>query len=178
MEQDIEKILFQKEEIAKRVSQIGRDITEHYQGRAITLIGILNGSAVFMSDLMREIPLFCEIDFLSVSSYGNRTESTGELIIRQNISIDPKNKDIILIDDILDSGATLSKIKNHLLHQGAHSVKVAVMLDKPSRRKVDLQPEYIGFETPNYFVVGYGMDYQGKYRNLPYIGILKPELYQ
>lgn len=177
MKNDIEKVLFTEEEIAAAVERIGNEISEEYRGKNPMLIGILRGASVFMSDLMRKITIPCEIDFISVSSYGNQTESTGQLILRQDISSDPKGRDIILIDDILDSGMTIYKIKGHLLQQGANSVSVAVILDKPDRRKVDLTPEYIGLETPNYFVVGYGLDYQEKYRNLPYIGVLKPELY-
>lgn len=178
MNRDVQSILFSEDEIKQRVAQMGEQISRDYQGKELVLLGILRGCVVFLSDLMRHITVPCEIDFMSVSSYGFGTQTTGAVTIRRDMTMDPKGKNLLIVEDILDTGVTLSHVKPALEQRGAESVKIASLLDKPSRRKVDIQLDYYGFSTPNQFLVGYGLDYAEKYRNLPYIGILKPEIYQ
>lgn len=178
MEQDIQKIVYTAEDIAERVKAIAEQINKDYEGKPLLLVGILRGAVIFLGDLMRQITIPCQVDFLSASSYGFSTVSSGCVTIKTNLSSDPVGQDILIVEDILDTGITLSHIKPMLEEKGARSVKLAALLDKPSRRKVPISLDYCGFVTSDQFLVGYGLDYAEKYRNLPYIGVLKPEIYE
>ena len=180
MNSDIEKILITEEEIQSTVKRLAKEISEDYAGKStkLLLLGILKGSVVFMGDLMKNITVPVEIDFMRVSSYGRSTQSSGSVNIILDIHRnDLANVDILIVEDIIDSGRTLSYLCEYLTLKGAHSVKTVTMLDKPSRREVAFTPDYSGLQIPDLFVVGYGLDYNECYRNLPYIGILKPEIY-
>lgn len=180
MNQDVQSILVYEEEIEQIVKKLSQQITEDYKGssKKLLLLGILKGSVVFMGDLMKHIDLPVEIDFMKVSSYGAGAKTTGRVNIILDIHRnDLDNVDILIVEDIVDSGRTLSYLKEYLLLKGAHSVKTVTLLDKPSRREVDYTPDYTGKVIPDEFVVGYGLDYAEKYRALPYVGILKPEVY-
>jgi hypoxanthine phosphoribosyltransferase len=177
MEQDIERILFSAEEIAARIRQIAQEINKDYAGRAPLLISVLRGSFIFMADLVRQITLPCTVDFMAVSSYGNKTSSSGAVQITKDLSEDIVGKDLIVVEDILDSGNTLHYLMKTLSARNPASIQLCTLLDKPDRRKVPVQVSYRGFEIPDEFVVGYGLDYAERYRNLPYIGILKPSVY-
>lgn len=179
MERDIDRIIYTADEISKRVKEVAAEINRDYQGKPLVLVGVLRGAAVFLADLMREITVPCEIDFISASSYGFKsTSTTGSVIIKTKMAEDPAGKDILIVEDIMDTGITLSNIKPMLEEKGAKSVKLAALLDKPSRRKVPISLDYCCFSIPDQFIVGYGLDYGEKYRNLPYIGLLKPEIYE
>lgn len=178
MHQDCEKILFTEEQLKARIAELGEQITRDYQGKKPLLVGILKGCIVFYSDLIRQIDLPVELDFMAVSSYGDSTESTGQILIKKDLTIDISGKDLIIVEDIVDSGNTLYTLKEHLRCRGAASVKVVCLLDKPARRKVPMQPDYTGFPIEDEFVIGYGLDYAEAYRNLPYVGILKRSIYE
>lgn len=175
--QDIQKVLFSQEKLAKRIHELGEQISRDYKGKKLIMVAVLRGSVVFLSDLMRQLTIPGEIDFLSASSYGDRTYSSGELAIGSFLRSDPRGKDVLLVDDILDSGLTLSRLKPMLHGMGANSVKLAALFDKPDRRKADISLDYCGFTIPDEFIVGYGLDYADQYRCLPYVGLLKPEVY-
>lgn len=177
MREDVLKTLISQEEIAAKVKEMGAKITKDYQGSNLMLVTVLKGAVVFLADIMREIDVPAEIDFMVVSSYGAGVKSSGVVKIVKDLDVPLAGKDILIIEDILDSGLTLSYIKELLTSRGPKSIKIATLLDKPDRRKVDLKADYIGFTVPDEFVIGYGLDYDEKYRNLPYIGILKPEVY-
>lgn len=166
-----------EEEIQAKVAEIGRTISEEYKGKNLMLVSILKGSVVFMADLMRAITIPCQIDFMCVSSYGSGVKTSGVVKIVKDLDTDLQGKDLVIVEDILDSGMTLNYIKGILQDRGTNSIKIATLLDKPERRKADVHADYYGFDVPDEFVVGYGLDYAEKYRNLPYIGILKPEIY-
>ena len=181
MIKDLEKILVSEEEIDALVTRIAKEIDEDHKDskRKLLLLCILKGSVVFMGELMKKISLPVEIDFMKVSSYGSGTESSGRINIVLDLHRgDLENLDIIVIEDIIDSGKTLSHLTKYLELKGAGSVKTCTLLDKPSRRQVEFNPNYIGKEIPDEFVVGFGLDYDEKYRNLPYVGILKREVYE
>ena len=176
---DIEKVLVTREEIATAVKKLGQEITADYGDKEIVVIGILRGAAVFMTDIIREIDLYMDIDFMSVSSYGDGTESTGQVKIIKDLDTNVRDKHILIVEDIIDTGRTLKHLVELFEYRQAASIKIATLLDKPERRSMkDIMPDYVGIEIPNEFVVGYGLDFQQKYRNLPYIGVLKPEVYQ
>ena len=177
LEKDIQEILFSEEQLASRVNEIARQITQDYQGKEIVLISVLRGSFVFMADLCRRIDLPCTVDFMAVSSYGSGTSSTGQVQITKDLSSDIAGKHIIVVEDILDSGKTLFYLREILQKRNPASIRIATLLNKPARREADIVPDYSCFEVPDEFVVGYGLDYAEKYRNLPYIGVLKPEVY-
>lgn len=177
MEHDIQSVLLSEREIQDKVAQIGRQISEDYKDKNLMLVSVLKGSVVFMADLMRAITIPCQIDFMVVSSYGSSSKSSGVVKIVKDIDDHLAGKDLLLVEDILDSGATLSYISGVLRGKGANSIRVATLLDKPERRTADITASYRGFIVPNEFVVGYGLDYNEHYRNLPYIGILKPSVY-
>ena len=177
LEQDIQEILFTEGQLKKRVDEIARQIEADYVGREIMLISVLRGSFIFMADLCRAIRLPCTLDFMSVSSYGTGTTSSGQVQITKDLSEDITGRHIIVVEDILDSGNTLSYLLNILEHRHPASVRLCTLLDKPDRRTKPVDLHYRGFTIPDAFVVGYGLDYAEKYRNLPYIGILKPEVY-
>lgn len=165
------------DEIREKVRELGGKITADYKNSNLMLVTVLKGAVVFLADLMRQIDVPAEIDFMVVSSYGSGVKSSGVVKIVKDLDVPLAGKDILIVEDILDSGLTLSYIKELLESRGPRSIRIATLLDKPSRRKVDLQADYIGFSVPDEFVIGYGLDYDEKYRNLPYIGILKPEVY-
>lgn len=177
LENDIQEILFTEEQLKSRVNEIARQIEADYAGREIMLISVLRGSFIFMADLCRAIRLPCTLDFMSVSSYGAGTTSSGQVQITKDLSEDITGRHVIVVEDILDSGNTLSYLLNILEHRHPASVRLCTLLDKPERRTKPVDLHYRGFTIPDAFVVGYGLDYAEKYRNLPYIGILKPEVY-
>lgn len=179
MHNDVEKLLFSPEDIQEMVKRIGAEITEDYKGKNLLLVCVLKGSVCFMADLMREIKLDCKIDFMDAKSYGGGTVTTGVVSITRDLNYDISEYDIIIIEDIFDSGRTLEKLTHLLSVRGPKSVACCSLLDKPERRAsgVTLELKYTGAQIPDEFVVGYGLDYDEKYRNLPYIGILKPEVY-
>ncbi|MBE6662456.1 MAG: hypoxanthine phosphoribosyltransferase [Ruminococcaceae bacterium] len=181
IEKDVEEVLLSEKELSDILDRIAADIVRDYKDspRKLLILSILKGSLIFTSDLMRRIPLPLELDFMKVSSYGSGTVSSGGPL---KISLDLKRDDIadldiLIVEDIIDSGNTLSKLKKHLAERGAHSVKICTLLDKPSRREVELSADYCGAEIPDKFVIGYGLDYDEKYRNLPYVGVLSPKVY-
>ena len=177
LEKAIQEVLFSEEELAKRVDEIAKAIEKDYEGKEIMLISVLRGSFVFMADLCRRIDLPCTIDFMSVSSYGKGTSSSGQVQITKDLSSDISGKHIIVVEDILDSGNTLSYLLKLLEQRKPASIRLCTLLDKPDRRVKPVEVHYSGFSIPDAFVVGYGLDYAEQYRNLPYIGILKPEVY-
>ena len=177
MREDVKTILFDEATIKAKVAELGAVITKDYEGKRPLLIGVLKGCFVFMSDIARAIDLKCDIDFMAVSSYGNRTSSTGAVKITKDLTNDIEGRHILIIEDILDSGITLSYLKKYLETRKPASIKICTLLDKPERRATDIKADYYGFECPDEFVVGYGLDYAEIYRNLPYIGVLKPEIY-
>ncbi len=178
MHKDVLKILVSEEELKSKVEELGKKITEDYKGsKKLILVGILRGSVVFMSDLMRNIKVDCTIDFMSVSSYGSGTKTSGVVRIVKDLDKNIEGSDVLIVEDILDSGKTLSYLKELLSDRGPASIKIVTLLDKPERREAEVKADYIGFSVPNEFVVGYGLDYNEGYRNLPYVGVLKPEVY-
>lgn len=177
MHKDIENVLVSEKELENIVNTLAKQIEKDYNDKDFIAIGLLKGSAVFMADLIRKINLDFAIDFMSVSSYGSGTVSTGNVKIVKDISQSVKGKDVLIIEDIVDSGNTLSYISELFAQKGAASVKLCALFDKPSRRVADINVDYIGMEIPDAFIVGYGLDYDEKYRNLPYVGILKPSVY-
>ena len=177
MNNDLDKILISEKELMKKVEDIATKISVDYLGKNPVLICILRGGVLFLSDLMKRITIPLEIDFLSLSSYGNSTESSGIVKIRKDIDSDIYERHVIIIEDIVDSGLTLKYIKDYFQKHKAASIKICTLLDKPKAHKIDIKIDYCGFEIGNEFVVGYGLDYAEKYRNLPYIGILKEEIY-
>lgn len=177
MEQDIERALFTKEQIDSAIAALGRQISEDYDGKNLLMVSVLKGSVVFMSDLMRAVTIPCEIDFMCVSSYGKGTKTSGVVKIVKDLDINLAGYDLLIVEDILDSGLTLSYIKEILSARNPSTIKICTLLDKPDRRQADIIPDYKCFIVPDEFVVGYGLDYDEKYRNLPYIGIVKPSVY-
>ena len=177
LEKDIQEVLFSEEQLDRRVREIAAQIEKDYEGKEIMLIGVLRGSFVFMADLCRRIDLPCTLDFMSVSSYGKGTSSSGQVQITKDLSSDISGQHIIVIEDILDSGNTLSYLLKLLEQRNPASIRLCTLLDKPDRRVKEVKVDYSGFSIPDAFVVGYGLDYAEQYRNLPYIGILKPEVY-
>ncbi len=175
---DIEKVFYNETEIQRVVTQIGRQITADYQDKDLLLVSILKGSVMFMTDLMRQVNLPCAIDFMAVSSYGSGTKTTGVVQILKDLSHPIEGKDVLIIEDILDSGMTLDYVMHMLRARNPRSLRICTLFDKPSRRQADIHADYVGFEVPDEFIVGYGLDYDEKYRNLPFIGVLKPSVYQ
>ena len=178
MKDDMLEILLSEEEIRARVAELGKEISADYQDKDVFFLGVLKGCFVFMADLLRSVDLYCDMDFMAVSSYGNGTSTTGAVKITKDLNKDIEGKHLIIVEDILDSGVTLSYLKGYLASRNPASIKIVTLLDKPERRKADIKADYFGFSVPDAFVVGYGLDYAEKYRNLPYIGVLKPEVYE
>lgn len=174
---DIESVLLSAEELSKRVAEIGAEITADYVGKEILMIGVLRGAVLFMADLARAIKVPVAIDFMAVSSYGAGTSSSGVVRILKDLDEDIAGKHVLVVEDIIDSGLTLNYLLANLKSRKPASIKLCTLLNKPERRKVNVKVDYNGFDVPDYFVVGYGLDYGEKYRNLPFIGILKPEVY-
>ncbi len=177
MKNDIKNVLLTEEQIKEINQKLGKQISEDYVGKKILLVSILKGAVVFMSDVMREITLPCRIDFMVVSSYGKGAKTSGVVKIVKDLDINLEGYDVIIIEDILDTGLTLSYIVDILKGRNPNSVKICAFLDKPERRIADIKADYVGATVPDEFVVGYGLDYDEKYRNLPFVGVLKPEIY-
>ncbi len=171
-------ILITREQLATRIAELGAQITADYQGKELVVIGILKGAVLFLADLVREIDLPVTLDFMAISSYGNATKSSGVVRIMKDLDRDIVERHVLVVEDIIDTGLTMSFLKNNLLSRGAASIRVCSLLDKPERRLVRLSSDYTGFTVPDAFVVGYGLDYDQRYRNLPEIGVLKPEIYE
>ncbi|HIR57324.1 MAG TPA: hypoxanthine phosphoribosyltransferase [Candidatus Gallacutalibacter pullicola] len=177
MENDIREILFTEEEIRQIVQDMGAKISRDYEGKNLLMVSVLKGSVVFMADLMRAVTVPCRIDFMSVSSYGSGVKTSGVVKIIKDLDIPLSGYDVLIVEDILDSGMTLSYLLEILKSRGPRSIRLCTLFDKPDRRKADVTADYTGAVVPDEFVVGYGLDYDEKYRNLPYLGILKPEVY-
>jgi len=177
MNQDIEKVLITEEEIQEKIKELAAILTKEYEGRFPLAVGVLKGAMPFMADLLKRVDTYLEMDFMVVSSYGGKTVSSGEVKILKDLDTSVEGRDILIIEDIIDSGLTLKYLVNLFKYRKAKSIKIVTLLDKPEGRKVDVEPDYACFVIPNEFVVGYGLDYEEKYRNLPYVGILKPEVY-
>ena len=177
MHNDIKQVLFTERKLKNRVKKLGEQITADYQGKDLVVISVLRGSYIFMADLTRCIDLPCTVDFMAVSSYGKGTTSSGQVNIIKDLSDSVEGKDVLVVEDILDTGNTLSYLLEILKARNVASLKLCTLLDKPDRRKKPIKADYTGFTIPDAFVVGYGLDYAEKYRNLPYIGVLKPEVY-
>lgn len=177
MHNDIAEILYTEEMLKEAVTKLGKQISEDYKDKNLFMVSVLKGSLVFMADLMRAIDIPCSIDFLAVSSYGSGTKTSGEVRMIKDLDCPLENKDLLIVEDILDSGVTLSYLKKTLAARNPRSIKICTLLDKPERRKTDIVADYRCFTIPDAFIVGYGLDYAELYRNLPYVGILKPEVY-
>ena len=179
MRNDIKEVLLSEEQIQAKVKELAAQISEEYAGKDPVFIGVLKGVVVFFADMIRNIDIPCQIDFMNIASYSGTT-STGRTEIRKDVSVDIKDRHVVILEDIFDTGTSLTFTVNHLLNKEPASLKVCTFLDKPDRRRpgVTLKPEYVGYTIPNEFVVGYGLDFNEHYRNLPYIGILKPEIYE
>ena len=173
---DIATVLISEEEIRRRVGELAAQVQSDFDGRDLVVVGLLTGTLMFLADLVREIDLPMRLDFIGVSSYGDGTESS-KLVFTKELKLDVANRDVLLVDDILDTGKTLRAVINKLGRMTPRQVRTCVLLSKKARREYDIPADYIGFEIPDEFVVGYGLDYAEKYRNLPHIGVLKPELY-
>ena len=178
MRNDVAEILYTEDQLAEIVARMGRQISEDYRDKNLFMISVLKGSLIFMADLMRAVTIPCSIDFLSVSSYGAGTTTTGAVRILKDLDDSLEGKDLLIVEDILDSGVTLSFLMKNLSARNPRSIRLCTLLDKPERRKVDIHADYVGAQVPDEFIVGYGLDYAEKYQNLPYIGVLKPEIYQ
>lgn len=178
LEKDIERILISQEEIQVRCKELGKELTEIYQNTNPLVVGVLKGAVPFMADIVRSIDTYLELDFMDVSSYGNATVSSGEVKIVKDLDTNVEGRDLLIVEDIIDSGRTLAYLVNLFKYRKAKSVKIVTLLDKPEGRVVNIEADYVGFNVPNEFVVGYGLDYAEAYRNLPYIGVLKPSVYQ
>lgn len=177
MNNDILKTLYSKEDIQDACRRLGQQITSDYKGKKPIVIGVLKGAIFFMTDVVREMDVYIDIDFIDVSSYHGGTASSGSIELVKDVELDVKGRDVIFMEDIIDTGRTLKYLEDLLAERGAKSIKVCTLMDKPEGRVVDAKADYVGLEVPNEFVVGYGLDYKGMYRNLPYVGVLKPEVY-
>ena len=177
LDKDVCEVLYTPEELQKACKEMGKRLTADYEGKDLVAVAILNGAVVFFTDLIREIDLPLDIDFMAVSSYGSGTTSTGKVKLKKDLNCDIAGRDVLIIEDILDSGRTLKHLVDDLKERHPASIKVAVLLDKPARREEDIHADYVGYTILDAFVVGYGLDYAEKYRNLPYVGILDPSVY-
>jgi hypoxanthine phosphoribosyltransferase len=179
MHNDIQEILLTEEQIQARIKELGEILTAEYAGKNPIIVGVLKGVAIFYADMIRQIKVPCQMDFMWISSYSG-THSTGNMMVRQDLSNDIKDRHVLILEDIFDTGNSLEFTYNHLMEKNPASLKICTLLDKPERRRpgVTVKPDYTGFVIPNEFVVGYGLDYNEHYRNLPYVGVLKPETYQ
>jgi len=178
MQNDIEKVIFSAKDLETRIAELGEMITKDYEGKELIVIGILKGSNIFTSDLVRKMNIPLKIDFMVVSSYGNTTESSGVVRILKDLENSAENKHLLIVEDIVDSGLTLKYLKEMLHARNPASIKICTLLDKPAGRKEHVAIDYLGFEVPDEFIVGYGIDYAEMYRNLPYVGVLKREVYE
>ncbi|MBE6062550.1 MAG: hypoxanthine phosphoribosyltransferase [Clostridium butyricum] len=178
MKEDLQKVLFSEEVLTERIKELAKRISEDYKGKDLIVVGILKGSVIFAAELIKNITIPCEIDFMAVSSYGNSTETSGVVRILKDLDQHIEGKHILIVEDIVDTGVTLSYLLKYLKARKASGIEIVALLNKQARRRVEIDVKYIGFEVPDAFIVGYGIDYAEKYRNLPCIGILKPEIYQ
>ena len=178
LDRDILRVLYSEDDIRARVQELGDQIYADFQGKNPLFVGVLKGCFLFMADIIRACQLQSEIEFIAVSSYGNATESSGKPQITRDLGQDITGRDLIVVEDILDSGNTLFFLAQYFMAKGANSVTIVTLFDKPERREKPIKADYIGFQVPNEFVVGYGLDYGQRYRNLPYVGVLKPEIYE
>lgn len=174
---EVDRILITEEELARRVRSLGRAIKRDFRGQDLVIVALLNGTVLFLADLVRQLNIPLRLDFIGVSSYGAGTES-GTLVFTKELRLGVRNRQVLLVDDILDTGRTMSRVLEKLRGLGPTRMKVCVLLDKPERRVVDIKPDYVGFTIPDEFVVGYGLDFAERYRNLPFVGVLRPELYK
>jgi hypoxanthine phosphoribosyltransferase len=177
-EQAIGEILVSGDELRRRVTELGARISDDYAGRDLFMVGVLKGAVIFLADLMRSVTVPCEVDFMAVSSYGSQTDSSGVVRILKDLDTDITGRHVLIVEDIIDSGLTLSWIKANLESRRPASVEICTLLRKPEVVKVDITVKYVGFDIPNEFVVGYGLDYDERYRDLPYIGTLDPKVYE
>ena len=178
MMKDIARVLISEEELHRRIREMGRELAAEYEGKDPIFIGVLKGVIVFFSDMIRAVPIKSQIDLLAVSSYGAGTETSGNVIMKKDVSLNLEGRHVIILEDIIDTGLTLKFTMEHIRKMNPASLKVCTMLDKPARRKVEIDADYVGFTIPNEFVVGCGLDYNDSYRNLPFIGVLRPEVYE
>ena len=176
LERAVGEILIDEETLSARVAELGVEVSADYQGRDLLLIGVLKGAVFFMADLMRHITVPCEVDFMAISSYGDSTDSSGIVRILKDLDINIEGRDVLVVEDIIDSGRTLSYLMRNLASREPASLEVCALMTKPARREIDVPVRYVGFEIPNRFVVGYGLDFQERYRNLPYVAVLSQEL--
>src|SRR5213595_3694603 len=176
VERGVGEILIEEDALQSRIHELGREISADYVGRELLLIGVLKGAVFFMADLMRTLTIACEIDFMAISSYGAQTDSSGVVRILKDLDINIEGRDVLVVEDIIDSGLTLSYLMRNLESREPASLEVCALMTKPARREIDVPVRYIGFEIPNRFVVGYGLDFGERYRNLPYVGVLNEEL--
>ena len=176
MNDDILRVLYSEEELEAKCAELGAQISKDYEGKNLLLVSVLKGAVVFMTDLMRHITVPCSIDFMVVSSYGSGVKTSGVVKIVKDLDADLAGKDLLIVEDILDTGMTLHYLKQLLQDRNPNSIRIATLLDKPERRRAAVRADYVGYQVPDEFVVGYGLDYDEKYRNLPYVGILKPEV--
>jgi hypoxanthine phosphoribosyltransferase len=173
---DVGKVLLDGDTISRRVAELGQEISRDYAGRDLFLVGVLKGAVFFIADLMRELDLSCEVDFMAISSYGSSTDSSGVVRILKDLDESIEGRDVLVVEDIIDSGLTLSYLLRTLRARQPRSLEVCALLTKPTRRKIEINCQYVGFEIPADFVIGYGLDFAEKYRNLPYVGVLREEL--
>ena len=176
LERVVAEVLVDREALADRIAELGEEISEDYDGRDLLLVGVLKGAVFFMADLMRELSIPCEIDFMAISSYGAATDSSGVVRILKDLDINIAGRDVLVVEDIIDSGLTLSYLMRNLQARKPATLEICALLTKPGRREIDVPVRYVGFEIPNKFVIGYGLDFAERYRNLPYVGVLHPDL--
>ena len=176
LEQGVGEVLIDEERLQARIRELGRELSEDYAGRELLLVGVLKGAVFFMADLMRSLTVPCEIDFMAISSYGAATDSSGVVRILKDLDINIEGRDVLVVEDIIDSGLTLSYLMRNLEAREPASLEICSLLTKPERREIEVPVRYVGFEIPNAFVIGYGLDFAERYRNLPYVGILDPTL--
>lgn len=178
MKDDVEKIILSESEIGKKISEMGAQISKDYSGKDLMLVGVLKGSVIFMAELLKNITIPCTMDFMAVSSYGNSTTTSGVVRILKDLDFEIEGRHVLIVEDIIDSGITLRYLMEYLKGRKPASIEIACLLNKQERRKVEISAKYIGFDVPDYFLVGYGLDYAEKYRNLPYVGVLKEKIYK
>lgn len=176
LERAVGEILIDADSLRGRIAELGEEISEHYRGRDLLLIGVLKGAVFFMADLMRHLTVPCEVDFMAISSYGAQTDSSGVVRILKDLDINIEGRHVLVVEDIIDSGLTLSYLMRNLESREPASVEICALLTKPERREIDVPVRWVGFEIPNKFVIGYGLDFAERYRNLPYVGVLSDEL--
>jgi hypoxanthine phosphoribosyltransferase len=176
LEKDVAEILIDEDSLQRRIADLGDEVSADYAGRDLLLIGVLKGAVFFMADLMRRLTVPCEIDFMAISSYGGQTDSSGVVRILKDLDMNIKGREVLVVEDIIDSGLTLSYLMRNLRSREPASLEICALMTKPSRREIDVPVRYVGFEIPNRFVIGYGLDFDERYRNLPYVGVLNADL--